>query len=424
MIRMVVLLSSLFFCLSAIPSKFVLKQTVSSQNKVFEYNDTSFFKTPAASRADFEDTYLVMMPKGSGNRDKVLQLGTALTDPQMEKVMMRVYPEFVATLSASLHELGASCGALVKIEDQEVVRKTAATVEPAVPVDQVSDSFVALTETIQGDAIKKNIKKFIRLDDRHHESATGKKIPQLLMEWYDELADGREDVEIEAFKHSKTKQNSVIVRIKGSEFPDEVVVLGSHLDSIAREFIFLTVPNEGADDNASGTMTNLEVFKQIIVNNFVPKRTIEIHAYAAEEIGLVGSNEIAKVYKRNKINVVSMLQQDMNLYNKTGRAQMWFITNDTDKGLTKQVETLARNYTDLEIKRGVLTAGTSDHLSWTNKGFAAVFPSENPTSYNPHIHTTKDKLNLPEINWEQSEGFGRLAAAYLGHFAGLSLQPF
>ena len=40
----------------------------------------------------------------------------------------------------------------------------------------------------------------------------------------------------------------------------------------------------GADDDASGSATILEVFRTMMKNRFEPDRTVEFHAYAAEEV--------------------------------------------------------------------------------------------------------------------------------------------
>lgn len=77
---------------------------------------------------------------------------------------------------------------------------------------------------------------------------------------------------------------NTIGTIRGSEFPDEVVVLGAHRDAW----------NAGAVDNVSGTVSVLEAARAIaeqVRNGRRPKRTIVFATWDAEEWGLIGSTE-------------------------------------------------------------------------------------------------------------------------------------
>jgi leucyl aminopeptidase len=54
----------------------------------------------------------------------------------------------------------------------------------------------------------------------------------------------------------------------------------------------------GADDNASGIATITETIRVLMSNGFQPKKTLKFMAYAAEEVGLLGSKEIANDFKK------------------------------------------------------------------------------------------------------------------------------
>ena len=77
--------------------------------------------------------------------------------------------------------------------------------------------------------------------------------------------------------------------IKGSEFPDEYIVLTSHLDHIGIEGGQI---NNGADDDGSGTVTMLEIAEALQIgleNGYKPKRSIVFLHVTGEEEGLLGS---------------------------------------------------------------------------------------------------------------------------------------
>jgi cyclophilin family peptidyl-prolyl cis-trans isomerase len=83
------------------------------------------------------------------------------------------------------------------------------------------------------------------------------------------------------FRPGPIKYHNVIGWIPGTEFPDEYVILGGHLDGFDGA--------GGAIDNASGATVALEAARLIMAAGGKPKRTIMVHLWAAEEYGLLGS---------------------------------------------------------------------------------------------------------------------------------------
>lgn len=270
--------------------------------------------------------------------------------------------------------------------------------------------------------ITATINALTSMGSRYHSHAVGVLAGDKLAQVYnDRVPLHRTDVTIETFIHKKTKQKSVIARIAGKEFPSERVIIGSHLDSTAGFFGSGDVA-PGADDNASGTATNLEIFELMMKNNIYPKRTIEFHAYAAEEAGLFGSAEIAQTYKTNGIGVAAMVQFDMNGYSPSSGNSIFLVTNETNAELTHNLSTYIDYYVARAWTKKALTAGSSDHASWTKAGFPAAFPTEDTTNYNKKIHTANDTLaNINDP--EKMRLFAQLGLAYLVHYAGFQPQP-
>lgn len=100
---------------------------------------------------------------------------------------------------------------------------------------------------------------------------------------------------------------NVIAEIRGSEKPDEYVVLSAHFDSWSS--------SGGATDNATGTITMLEalrILRQVYPN---PKRTILVGHWNGEEQGLNGS----RAFSEDHPEVVNGLQALWNQDNGTGR---------------------------------------------------------------------------------------------------------
>ena len=112
-----------------------------------------------------------------------------------------------------------------------------------------------------------------------------------------------------------------------------------------------------------------------------------------------------------------MVQFDMNLYQTSKDLIMWFVTNDTNPSLNKELQTLVTNYQKLPVSEKAVFGGTSDHRSWTSRGFKAAFPFEDASNYNQKIHTTGD-TSANSGNFPLAAEFAKLGLAYFAHYAG------
>ena len=81
----------------------------------------------------------------------------------------------------------------------------------------------------------------------------------------------------------------MIGEIKGSEFPNEIIVIGGHLDSWD--------VGQGAHDDGAGVVQALDTLNTFIHLNIKPKRTIRVVLFTNEENGLRGGNAYAKKAK-------------------------------------------------------------------------------------------------------------------------------
>lgn len=83
------------------------------------------------------------------------------------------------------------------------------------------------------------------------------------------------------FRPGPVKYHNVIGWIPGTQYPDEYIVLGGHLDGFDG--------GSGAVDNASGATVAMEAARLIMAAGGKPRRTIMVQLWAAEEYGLLGS---------------------------------------------------------------------------------------------------------------------------------------
>jgi hypothetical protein len=103
---------------------------------------------------------------------------------------------------------------------------------------------------------------------------------------------------------------NVIGEIKGSEFPNEIMVVGGHLDSWDL--------GDGSHDDGAGVVQSMDVLRLLKESGIKPKRTIRVVLFMNEENGLRGGNKYAEVSNRKKENHVFALESDSGGFTPRG----------------------------------------------------------------------------------------------------------
>lgn len=158
-----------------------------------------------------------------------------------------------------------------------------------------------------------------------------------------------------AARRDPQPSENVLAFIKGSEKPDEIVIISAHLDHVGTDKdgnVF-----NGADDDGSGTVSILEIaqaFQQAVKDGNGPKRSILFLHVTGEEIGLYGS----RYYTENPIfpleNTVCDLNIDMigriDPEKKENPNYIYLIGSNKLSQELQDVSTEANNkYTNLEL---------------------------------------------------------------------------
>jgi len=182
---------------------------------------------------------------------------------------------------------------------------------------------------------------------------------------------------------------NVIAELRGYEKPDEIVMVGAHIDSTAG---YSSRRSPGADDNGSGSASVLELAR--VFASTPMQRTMRFALWNAEERGLVGSNAYAKAAKNRGDKIIAYLNTDMNAYrDPNDTTDVDFIQNDSTPSLITQLTTISQTYVPtLGVKKGYFSRGTSDHRSFYRQGYPAVFYFEDIDKYSPYIHTSNDDM--------------------------------
>jgi carboxypeptidase Q len=133
---------------------------------------------------------------------------------------------------------------------------------------------------------------------------------KLLNAQYDEIkamAEKNQPVELEFdirnwFKMGPIKYHSVVATIRGSQFPDEYIVMGGHFDCFSGA--------TGGVDDGNGFSPSMEALRLIKAAGGRPKRSIVVILFAAEEQGLVGSQAWLKRRPDIAPKIVMMINRD------------------------------------------------------------------------------------------------------------------
>jgi hypothetical protein len=176
---------------------------------------------------------------------------------------------------------------------------------------------------------------------------------------------------------------NTLAEIKGTEKPDEYVMLSAHFDSWDGA--------GGATDNGTGTLTMMEamrILKKVYPN---PKRTILVGHWGSEEQGLNGSRAFVEDHPEIVANLQALFNQD----NGTGRVktisgQGFLYSYDyLTRWLSKVPESIT---THIETKfPGTPGGGGSDYASFVAAGAPAFSLSSLSWSYSTYTwHTNKD----------------------------------
>lgn len=360
-----------------------------------------------------QEVYIAIGNDASGLASR--STGAELISKKENFTMLRMNESEVAELSAHMHEDFNRCGGYFAFESAEAAEEflnekpelntRALFNDYSINQSAIVGDYVAQVDDIE---IESTIRHLSSYRNRYYKSDTGVEAAEWIASKWDSLLSHRSDSHVDLYNHASWAQDSVIATIQGRT--DDVIVIGGHLDSIAGWFGGSHVHAPGADDNASGISTITEVIRILGQNGYVPEHTIKFMGYAAEEVGLRGSNEIARDFKDSGVNVVGVMQLDMTNFNGSSR-EIYLIDDNTNRAQNEFLGRLIDEY--LGVEWGWTSCGyaCSDHASWHQQGFSASFPFEAAKNgMNGKIHTANDTI-------EQSDGHARHAA----HFAKLAV---
>jgi len=326
-------------------------------------------------------------------------------------------------VTGAIHQQMGQCGGFMYHASEAEARAALEARRIALPTPLYAIDQREVVEPLLAGMQERNIEATIltlsAFTNRYYASQTGVDAANWLLASWRELAAGRDDISVALVVHKAYPQPSVTLTIAGTDLASEKVVVGAHLDSILGFRMSDTARAPGADDDASGVASMTEALRALVASGYRPRRTIQVFAYAAEEVGLRGSQEIAREFKQAGQKVAGVLQLDMTNY-KGAANDIYLITDYTNSARNAFVAELAAAYLpDLEVGQDRCGYGCSDHASWDAQGYPVSMPFESSMARdNPAIHTARDTYENSGGQAGHALKFARLAAAYMVELSG------
>ncbi len=226
------------------------------------------------------------------------------------------------------------------------------------------------------------------------------------------------NVQYEVF--SSTGKN-VIATKQGSSDSHAYFIVCAHYDDMPSG---TTAP--GADDNASGTATVIELARVFSQYNF--NYTIKFICFDEEEQGLIGSNYYATQARNRNDSIIGVINLDMTAYDNNNDGMV-----DVHRNSVANTSQIANEWVDNIYQYGinltpryVNSQPYSDHYSFQQKNYGAILIIEYDLEFNPRYHTVNDKIQYLNMNYAHkiAQVTAATAAEYLQVISSSSITLF
>ncbi len=186
----------------------------------------------------------------------------------------------------------------------------------------------------------------------------------------------------------EVSSGNVVMDLIGSERPDEIVLIGGHLDSWDL--------GTGAVDDGAGVAITTAAAALIAKLPKRPKRTIRVVMFGAEEVGLLGAKAYAKQHEGELDNHVLATESDF------GARSIWQLNSNVSDQATLLIDEIGKILSPLGIVRGGsdVKGGGPDIIPLDQKGVPTIRLSQNGMDYFDLHHTpddTLDKIDADEL---------------------------
>lgn len=161
--------------------------------------------------------------------------------------------------------------------------------------------------------------------------------------------------------------SNVIAEIKGTEKPDEIVIVSAHIDS------WDGPGTQGANDNATGVGVVLESARILMAAGAKPKRTIQFVLWNGEEQGLFGSRRYVEMHADKLDKISAVFVEDGGTNYQGGLT----CTKEMEAMLRQALSPMDGVFPDMPFTFNVVDTmprgGGSDHAPFNNVGVPGFY---------------------------------------------------
>ena len=183
------------------------------------------------------------------------------------------------------------------------------------------------------------------------------------------------------------QSHNVVAEIRGAELPEEIVIVGAHLDSWDL--------GTGCLDNGANVMLVLETARGMVAAKRRPRRTVRFILFSGEEQGLLGSQAYVRAHRSELDSVVAAIVHDMGVgkirgYSLGGR-------RDIESGVVEAMDPVAGRGANAHSYDAFFG---SDHFDFLLEGVPTLIAMQDTSTYVLHYHSssdTYDKVNLSDL---------------------------
>jgi carboxypeptidase Q len=201
-----------------------------------------------------------------------------------------------------------------------------------------------------------------------------------------------------SFSGKPAEVHNTVAEIRGSEKPDEVVIIGAHLDSWDL--------GTGATDNGTGSAAVLEAARALKKLGVKPKRTIRFVLFTGEEQGLNGSKAYVKQHAEELAKISAVLVHDSG----TGKVlTVGLMGNYAARETMDHVLYPLARAKEIGLAEPTLRKEDgSDHVPFDSAGVPGFYCVQEVADYDKTHHSQADTLD--RVKWDDlAEGAQVLA---------------
>ena len=274
---------------------------------------------------------------------------------------------------------------------------------PGVPAFTPDPFIQEVIADIKEDSVRATLRSLQDFGSRFLLNDDRKEIAQWLADRF--ISYGMTDVRLDSFLCIVTNfpqyadtlwQYNVVATLTGKSAPEEEYIIGGHYDSYCTPNPFTNAP--GVDDNGSAVAAALEVARVLMKHEFEPEATIKFSLFAAEELGLYGSIDLARKARENNDDIRYVLNLDMIANNPDSLKEVTIIKYPMAEWAAYLAADVYETYTNLQVNIPVdYLFGGSDSYSYFQFGYPAIFVQEH--DFSPYWHKPGDTVGNCNIEY-------------------------